>query len=380
MGNSHVIKVIVNGAEIGGWSGYHVDCSMITMTDSFELRRPFSAQAWNLLRRDSDITIEIDGTPILRGFVDRRVKDSKAGTMEIHGRDRAGRLVDESAPRIDYSNMTIESAVRELIHPWFTTLTISDARNRQLRRGRGKRVASGAEPKVTIGIRVPRRGLVHPGQSRAQVIHEIAARANLIAWSSADGREFFIGRPNHTQAPQYLLVHAGERSTTKATVSNLTITEDDGDRFSLILCSGVGGQGSTNYGSNVTDNRGKVFDNPFNKFDGTGRDFIHPKRLHLPERDFESYGDAQRVAQNEQFRRDFKRHSISIQAPLHGQFLGSGPPTLFAPNTVARVIDEDMEPTLDDTYVVVSCAYSSQHDQGETTTMHMVPTGTEIIL
>lgn len=380
MGNSHNIRVVVNGAEIDGWTGYHVDCSMITMTDQFELRRPFSAQAWNLLRRDSDVTIEIDRTPILRGFVERRVKSSKAGTMEIHGRDRAGRLVDESAPRIDYSGMTIESAVRELIRPWFDTLTLSDARNRKLRRGRGKRVASGAEPVVTINIRVPRRGLVHPGQSRAQVIHEIAARANLIAWSSADGREFFVGRPNHTQAPQYLLVHAAPGSQTKGNVLDLTVTEDDGDRFSLIMCAGVGGQSSTNYGAGVVDNRGVVFDNPFNRLDGTGRDFIHPKRLFLPERDFDSYGDASRVARNDQIRRDFKRHSISISAPLHGQFLGSGPPTLFAPNTVARVIDEDFDPTLDDTYLIVSCAYSSAREQGETTTMHMVPTGTEIIL
>lgn len=380
MGNSHEIRVVVNGAQIDGWTGYHVESSMITMADAFEMRRPFSAQAWNLLRRDSDVTIEIDKTPILRGFIGRRKKSSKAGTMEISGRCRAGRLVDESAPRINYSGMTIESAVRELIKPWFETLTISDARNRNLRRGKGKRVASGAEPTVTISIRVPRRGLVHPGQSRSQVIHEIAQRANLIAWASADGREFFIGRPNHGQAPQFLLVHAAEGSKTKGTVKDLEIVEDDEDRFSLILCSGVGGQGSTNYGSNVTDNRGKVFDNPFNKFDGTGRDFIHPKRLHLPERDFESYGDAQRVAQTEQFRRDYKRHLISVSAPLHGQFLNSGPATLFAPNTVARVIDEDFAPKLDDNYLIVSCSYTSEREQGEATTIHLVPVGTEIVL
>lgn len=380
MGVSHSIRVVVNGAQIDGWTGYHVESSMITMADAFEMRRPFSADAWNLLRRDSDVTIEIDGTPILRGFIDKRKKSSKAGTMEISGRDRSGRLVDESAPRIDYSGMTIYSAVKELISPWFSTLTLSDARNRKLRRGLGKRVASGAEPSVLINIRVPRRGAVHPGETRAQVIHEIAARSNLIAWSSADGREFFIGRPNHEQAPQYLFVHAAPNSKTKSTVKDLVIEEDDGDRFSLLMCAGVGGQSSTNYGRNVTDNRGVVFDNPFNRIDGTGRDFIHPKRLFLPERDFESYGDAARVARNEQIRRDFKRHSVSVEAPLHGQFLSSGPPTLFAPNTVARVIDEDQKPTLDDTYLVVSCSYSSEREQGETTTMHMVPTGTEIIL
>jgi prophage tail gpP-like protein len=380
MGQSHSIRVVCNGAQVEGWTGYHVDSSIITPADSFEMRRAFDAQAWNLLRRDSDIRIEIDGVPILRGFIDKRVRSAKAGTMVISGRDRSGRLVDESAPRIDYSGMTIESAIKELASPWFSRVTLSDARNRTLRRGRGKRVAGGAEPFVTINIRVPRRGQVHPGEKRWQVMHEIAARANLMVWSSADGNEIFVGKPNQTQAPQYLFVHAATGSKTKATVKDLVITEDDGDRFSLIMCAGVGGQSSTNYGTNVIDNRGVVFDNPFNRIDGTGRDFIHPKRLFLPERDFESYGDAQRVAANDQARRDYKRHVVSVNAGFHGQFLNPDATTLFAPNTVARVIDEEQSPILDDNYLVVSCSYSSDRDQGETTTLHMVPIGTEIIL
>jgi prophage tail gpP-like protein len=389
MGNSHAIQVVINGAVIGGWTGYRVDSSMITPADGFELRRPFSLEAWSLLRRDSDVTIELgsrseDGrvsgwTPILRGFVDKRVRQAKAGTMTISGRDRCGRLVDESAPAISFNGLTVEQAFKKLISPWFSTLTLSDARNRRLRRGKGRRVASGAEDPVTINIRVPRQGNVHPGEKRGHVMHEIASRAQLIWWSSADGKEIFIGKPNQTQAPQYVFTHAKSGSATQATVKDLTITEDDGDRYSLIMVSGTGGQGDTNYGTIVTDNRGVSFDNPFNRLDGTGRDFIHPKRLTMPEKSFASFHDAQRVADIERIRRDYKRHIVSVEAPLHGQFLTSGgPPTLFAYNTVARVIDEELE--LDDTYLIVSCAFSSNREQGETTTMHMVPTGTEILL
>lgn len=379
MGNSHEIRVIVNGAVVGGWTGYHVDSSMITPADGFELRRPFSLEAWNLLRRDSDVTIEIDRTPILRGIVDKRVRQAKAGTMTISGRDRCGRLVDESAPNIKYGELTIEQAFRELMSPWFSTLTLSDARNRRLRRGKGRRVASGAEDPVTINVRVPRQGNVHPGERRAHLMHEIASRAGLIWWSAADGKEIFIGKPNQGQAPQYLFVHAKPGSATQATVKDLTITEDDGDRYSLIMVAGIGGQGDTNYGKNVADNRGVSFDNPSNRLDGSGRDFIHPKRMFMPEKSFASFHDAQRVAELERIRRDYKRHLVSVEAPLHGQFLTpGGPPTLFAFNTVARVIDEELE--LDDTYLVVSCAFSSNREQGETTTMHMVPTGTEILL
>lgn len=381
MGASHQIRIVTNGAQIGGWTGYHVESSMLTPADTFELRRPFDAQAWNVIRRDADVQIEIDGTAILRGFVDKREKNSKAGTMVISGRDRAGRLVDEPAPSINYTGLTILKAFEQLASPWFNTITLSDAKNRNLRRGRGKRVAAASEPTVTINIRVPRRGQVHPGERRSQVMHEIAARARLLWWSSASGNEIFVGKPNYDQAPQYLFAHTKTGSSTKSTVKDLTIVEDDGDRYSVIMCAGTGGATPHDYGANVTDRRGVVYDNIGNRINGTGRDFIHPKRLFLPERDFESYGDAQRVAENEQVRRDYKRHLISVNADHHGQFLTEGGPmTLFAPNTIARVIDEEMEPQIDDMYLVVSCAYSSNRQQGETTTMHLVPTGTDIIL
>jgi prophage tail gpP-like protein len=376
---SHVVTVIVNGQQIGGWSEYHIESSIITPADSFQMHRPFSADAWLALRRDSDIRVKIDGTTILRGFIDKRVRKAREGIIEISGRDRAGRMVDESAPQIDYSGMQTIDAVKRLASPWFDTVTLSDAKNRILRRGKGRRVASGNEPVVTIGIRTPRHGTVHPGMSRWQVIHEIASRENLMAWSTADGEELFIGLPNDRQAPQYLFAHAADGSLLRGTVTDLVITEDDGDRYSLIMVAGSGGQSDTNYGENVSDNRGRVFDSPFNKIDGTGRDFIHPKRMFMPERDFASFGDAQRVAENEQARRDFHRHSVRVDAPLHGQFLGTAS-TLFSPNCVARVIDEEQTPTLDDNYLIVSCSYNSTHDQGESTSMHMVPVGTRIIL
>ncbi len=380
MGATHDVDVVVEGITVGGWSGYHIDSSMITPADGFEFRRPFDPRWWNLLRRDARIKVRIDGTQILDGFIEKRVRNTKAGTMSIAGRDRVGRLVDESAPAIDYSGMTILAAMKLLVSPWFDGVTLSDARNRTLRRGKGKRIAGAAEPVVQIAIRVPRRGVVHPGQTRWQIIHEIASRESLIAYSAADGKEIFIGKPNYNQAPQYRFVHALPGSGNQSTVRDMTITEDDGDRFSLIVCAGVGGQTDTNYGKHVSDNRGVAFDNFANRIDGTGRDFIHPKRMFMPERDFETYGDAQRVAENEKTRRDYKRHVISIEAPFHGQHLGTTEATLFAPNTVARVVDEEQDPILDDDYLIVSCSYSSEHDQGEHTTMHLVPNGTEIIL
>ncbi len=379
MGDNHIVSVVVEGQAIFGWTSYHVDSSILTAADSFELHGPWTNEKWLALRRDAEIYVQIDGVTICRGFIDKRKKRSRANIIEISGRDRAGRLVDESAPAIDYSGLKIDDAVEKLMSPWFSDLTLTDARNRTLRRGRGKRVASGKEPVVLINIRTPRHGVVHPGQSRWQIIHEIASRSDLMAWSSADGRELFIGKPNQGQAPQYIFLNAGPGSTSKSTVTDLTITEDDSDRFSLIMVAGTGGQSDTNYGKNVSNRTGVVFDNPFNTVDGTGRDFLRPKRLFMPERDFATFGDAQRVAENEQARRDFRRHIVEVEAPLHGQFIGTTAATLFAPNTVGRVIDEDQRPSLDDLYLIVSCSYNCTHDQGQYTHMVMVPVGTKII-
>jgi prophage tail gpP-like protein len=383
MADTHIVTAIVEGQQVGGFESGSIESSIITAADKFVLRMPYTKAVDLTFRRDAHITINADGVTLLDGFIDKRKKISSRGMgakFEVSGRDRVGRLCDESAPAISYDGLTILEAVRRLCSPWFSPdqVVIDNARNRRLRRGKGRRVAGAAEPVVTINVRVPRRGQVHAGEKRWHLIHEILSRAGLVGWSSGDGKEFFIGRANQEQAPQYLFVQGGPDSKLQTTVRNMTWDEDDGDRYSLYLCAGVGGQGDTNYGVNVIDQRGRVFDNPFNKLDGIGRDFIHPKRMFLPERSFDSFADAQRVAQNESFRRDIKRHLMSVEMDTFGQDLGNGEQTIFTYDTIAKVIDEEDE--IDDLYYLISCTYSFVRDGGETTLIHALPQGTEIVL
>lgn len=377
---SHIMTAIVEGQQIDGWISGNIESSLITPSDRFVMRMPFSRDAYRIMRRGARITIKADRVTLLDGFIDYRDKAGKAGTLEVGGRDRVGRLCDESAPAINYTGMLTLEAVKRLVSPWFdpSGVTLTNARNRRLRRGKGKRVAGANEPTVTINVRVPRQGQVHPGETRWQIIHEIASRQRLIAGSSADGKEFFIGRPNQQQPPQYLFCLPAPGSSTPNTVLDMRRREDDGERYSEYMVAGVGGQSDTNYGANVNDRRGVTFDNPFNRVDGTGRDFIYPKRMFLPERAFESFHDAQRVAENEQFRRDYKRDVIVVDAETFGQSLDASDVTFFAPDTVAHVIDEEAE--IDDLYYIVSCSYSFDRPSADRTTLHMVPVGTEILL
>jgi prophage tail gpP-like protein len=128
----------------------------------------------------------------------------------------------------------------------------------------------------------------------------------------------------------------------------------------------------------VSSRAGVAFDN--DDTNGTGRDFIYPKRLLMPERDLDANNDARRVAEREQARRDFRRTVCTAEMDQHGQWIGTGAPTIYAPNTIARVVDEDFDPPLDELFLIYSVSYRCNRSDGQTTALELVPTGTEIIL
>jgi prophage tail gpP-like protein len=375
----HVVTVVVDHQQIGGWTEYEISSSMIEPADAFSLRRPFDNASWNTCRRDARIRVFIDGAPVLDGFIDTRVKRAREGTLEIIGRDRAGRLVQESAPKINYEGLELSEAVRRLAEPWFTRVTLSDARNRTLRMGKTRRIPAGNEP-IIVRRSSNGSGRVQPGTMRWAVIQEIVSQAGLIAWASADGKELFVGRPNHNQAPTFTVRKAKrEVSGLSSTCRDLIYTEDNADRYSLISCVGTGGGTEQDFGIAVSSRRAFVVDNEDNLVDGTGRDFQYPKRLLLPERNFDSNDDASRVAAREQARRDFRRTTFSAEMPFHGEWLSPRIATLYAPNTVATVIDEDFAPVLELDALVYACSYRRSRSEGETTLVEMVPVGTEVV-
>lgn len=370
----HRITVACEGKEIDGWIEYEIASSMIEPADGFTMRRPFNPKAWDLLERDARVRVEVDGAPILDGFIDRRTKRTKEGTIEIGGRDRSGRLVQESAPRISYEGLELTEAIRRLADPWFTKVTLSDARNRSLRLGKKRsRIPAGTEP-IIVKKTSGGNGRVQPGTMRWAIIEELASQAGYIVWSSADGRELFVGRPNVRQEASYAF-HKGN-------VRDLIWDEDNGDRYSMIAVVGTGGGTERDHGLEVSSRRGVVFDTGEDggpNGDGTGRDFKYAKRLLLPESHYTTELDASRGAAREQARRDFKRTTISIDVHYHGQETRTGM-TLFATNTVASVFDTDFVPLRAQLAMIYACSYRRSRKDGETTLLELVPNDTEIIL
>lgn len=377
MSFAHEVLVSCEDEVIGGWTDVEIATTMIDPCGRFTLTRAFDVGAWDRLQRDARIRVLIDGSLQLDGYVDRRQKttDRTSGSMlTITGRDKVGRIFQESAPAIRYDGLEMSEAIRRLADPWFTRITLSDARDRRLRRGKNThKVPSGKEP---IIVRASSRGggRVEPGETRWSVIEKILEQAGLICWSSADGKELFVGRPNHDQAPQYLIAFG------RADLTSLVYDEDNSDRFSLIAVVGTGGGTEQDFGIAVSSRRAVVFDSGEDSgFDGTGtgRDFLYPKRLLMPEREFTSVDEASRIAGAEQTRRDFHRTKVSATMAGFGQAWGPGKPTLYAYNTVATVRDDEIG--LDDDYMIYGLTFRRARDSGDTTQLELVPRGTEII-
>lgn len=373
---AHRVTIAIGNQQIDGWKDYEITSSMVEPTDSFHITRAFDKLAWDLCKLDSKVKVAIDGTVILDGFIDARVKHAADGTMEISGRDKAGRLVQESIAQVaGLDGLTMVDAIVKLAAPWFTDVVLSDARNRNIRRGRGHRAPAAGEPAIfTVKGKLDEEhaGRVDPGETRWNVIEQLVSSVGVLCWSSADGRELVVGKPNYGQAIQYLFRHSLEQGST---VKDLVYEESVLDGYALIEIHGAGAGDASNYGDDVTSYIGTAKDGP--KPDGTGADFQFPKRLAHFQRAIQDNAEAARAATREMTRRNFKRRHVTVSVPLHGQVVAGTIMTLFAPNTLARVIDTDLE--LDAIYLLYACSYKGDREGGETTEIMLVPRGTEFV-
>lgn len=370
--NAHRVTMTIGSETIDGWTDYEILSSMIEPADGFSLSRPFDRDAWKLCVVDQRVKVAIDGTVIVDGYIDDRQTSAKNGDLQIAGRDKSARLVQESVPNINgWDGLRLDEAVRQLAAPWFTKVTLSDARNRFVRRGKGHRASANDDDavfRVKGKLDEEHAGRLDPGETRWAVIEQLCSSVGILAWSSGDGVELVIGEPNYSQAIQYLLKHAADGSTVK----DMVYKESVADRFAMIEVQGTGG-------SVADDDQfsyiGRALDGP-NK-DGTGRDFLFPKRLVQRQQSLDDNAEAQRAADRDMRRRNFQRRTLIAQCSHHGQLVAGTIRTLFAPNTLARVQWDDLD--MDETWLPHTCRYRGARGAGETTELQLVPRGTEFV-
>lgn len=369
------VAIVVAGKMIIGWISYDISTSITEAPARFSMSIPFDDEAWALLKPDQPVRLTIGGFPILSGFIDDSpATDGESGVqIDVTGRCRVSRLTDESAPGINFSGLGIAELIGKVASPWFLKVTLSNARNRAVVRGKGKKARAASEP---VKINTKAGTAIEPGQTRWSVIERLLQQTGYIAFSAGDGTELVVGKPNYDQEVQFRFFRAAARSPRAAetNVLGMTINRSTAERYSRVICVGSGQGTPANYGNAAASRYGEA-KNFAGTIQGEGKDFSAPKTLVIQHSN-DSIDQARELARREMAQRDASGHSITVRCAGHGQYISTQFLTVFAPDTLAYV--EDERTGTRGVYLITSCTYRSTRDGGEETEMHLVSKGTEL--
>jgi len=377
----HDVTITVGQTRIHGWTGYEIECDMLTPADGFSLSlAPATREVWDLCAPDREVQVAIDGTPMLRGFIGERERTvSRDGaTMTVAGMDKAGRLIQESMDLVSFRDMRIGDVVEWCVRPWFDRVAFSNARNRDLVRGRrASKARATSEPLIADAQRAPKK--VEPGETRWDVMAQLLEGTDLLLWSSADGAEFVVGRPNYDQETQHRFFCAAPRSgrQSEANVVRGAIKENIEERYSQVVVVGASVGDGYSYGRAVTMHRGEAVNGP--GIQGVGADFERPKMLLLSDDAVRNPVDAKERAEQEMARRDAGGHIVELTVRGHAQRrLTTGGPALYAFDTIAEFEDEELG--LRGRYLITRVRFRESRTEGQVTDLSMVPVGTRLTL
>lgn len=422
----HEVSVVADRHLVTGWGNYSISVDMLSPANAFSLQVRFAREIWDLLRRDQEVTVYVDQVAMLTGYIDDRQKVPGDGTtIQISGRDKTGRLVDESSPQFRFGGLGVKELAEKICgitdddDPLFERVVLVNTRNRSLLRDvRRPQARVVREPLVNVvagafrpvarpfGFEIPQvrggptvtrrierplkidpgifggRGApkkVQAGAARWAVLEQFLSEARLIAWSSGDGRELFVGMPNYEQETQYRFFEASDDSARQdETNCAIWVTESNAERYSRITCVGSSAGSDVDFGSAVTRHQATVFDNPLETTNGTGRTFLRRKALLIADDSIKSARDALERAEREQLERDVAELVVEVEAPGHGQRYRDQAPTLFTVDTMAYVEDEDTGTRGD--FLVTSCEYTGGPRERSMTRLSLVPRGTLLTL
>ncbi len=380
MTRSHKVRVLVsrdepgtspiNSMTIDEILAYSVRSDMQNVADDFSFEIPVSKALWDAVQPDNLIEIFIDNSQVMFGYIDSRSKS--ADSITVTGRDKGGRLVDERAPLVDFGGRTkLEDLFIQMAGVWFDKVTLVNTQNRAIIGGRGRKrnTIRGGEPVFTPADQGYRKS-VNPGERRADVMIDIAEQAGILFWSTADGRELFVGLPNQTQEPTWWFFSAppGAPRHLESNVLEMTTTEDISEYFSEITVVGTSAQGRP------TQRKATVFDQ--DKAGGIGGRFIRPKRHLIADQDLKNPDEAAERALRERAELGAAVETVEISVAGHGQFVERNQiAAIFHFDTVARVEDDEIGKQGD--YYVTGLLYEGNRDT-DSTSLTMVPIGTEL--
>lgn len=377
---THKVTIAIGNANRWGYvpqiRDYDFSSDMMEATDAFSLQLPTTSELWALSKPDNAINVFIDNIRVYSGIIDdriRRLSKAEGSLIQINGRDKVGRLVDESAPLIQFAGLGIVDLAQKLCED-LLSVTTSNATNRRLIAGGASRKVT-SEPPIERGKQAPKK--VDPGETRWQVLQHFLEESGLLAWATADGSGLVIGKPNYTQSPlwSFLVAKPNSSRAHEHNVMDLDYRDALAERYSTITAVGATKGSKSSYGSGVTQNRGTATNGPGP--DGIGKDFRLKKRLIVQDDGIHSPADAAKRAVREMAERDSHGKEIILATPGHGQReKPGGPVSLFTFDTIARVDDEEIDEAAD--WYVTGVRYSGDRSAGQRTTLRMIPVGSDL--
>lgn len=168
------LRLVVNGRGYGGWKTVQVVRSIETMSGSFSLgvNDRWDGQTddpWPIAEEDA-CRVEIDGVPVIDGYVDRRSISLSATdrSLSYAGRDRCAALVDCSAEldKWTFRNVSALDVARKVAEPFGIAVSAQ---------------AGLALPKL------PSKLVVSPGEDAFGVIDRAARMAGVLAVTDGAG-------------------------------------------------------------------------------------------------------------------------------------------------------------------------------------------------
>lgn len=379
------IAIVIDAREIRPPIEYSVDLDMLEPTDAFTATMPLDKETVDRAQLDAPFQLFVEGVPLMTGWLGQS-EETDDGRLIIRGMDKAARLSAESVPGagMRLGQTTVEGSAKRIIKPWYDTIEFSNATNRRLTRGRGRKSRSGREPSISAAQRrqIPRR--IEAGAKRWEALMSILEPLRLLAWSRGDGKALVIAAPNYSQAPQYSFTEEPARSNV-LTMSRLSSIDD---RYSVIEVSGSGrpagvpappfspsfpGQKRPRYVSRSRIGIAR---------DTTG-DFQRTKRLFVVDESM-SQNEAQELAERMLGQGLVTAEQIMVTVPDHGQARqGTSINTLYAFDTIAKVRrlvesapgDDEPAVLVDANYFVTRVNMASSRGQGETTSLTLSPVG-----
>lgn len=374
----HNVAVLVDGFQVGQWSKYSISCSMLTPSDSFTLTRPWDSYAWAICRPDSEVVVCVDGVPVITGWIDDRELSGDDDSFTITGRDKIGRLIQESSPAFTFAGLSPMQLIGKIAQPWFTVTVDNNERNRRIVRGKKGKIAQAG----TVTVRRKRKtgSRVEPGQTKWTAIEEILKQTGEIAMSSGDGKELIVFAPNTAQEPQWNFFRPApytRRKNAPGQVQEMRERWSVGDLYSRIDVVGSGVGSANSYGVAVNARSGVAKDFTATA-DGEGDKLQRAKKLLLNE-SVRSLDEAREFAEREMSRRAMNYLRLDVVAPLHGQRVAGGRDvTLFALDTIAAC-ENEMTGT-SGPFRVVELEFTTSRADGEITRLGLIPEAQEIFL